>query len=102
MVGQAGRGRIEGAARGSVISAGAAEPDGVDGEVVVRVQLRVALGRAEGSDAFWRFRVKLAPDFNKRSAKKCQVFTNTFTLHYIAVHFVSLHIKHSITKFCCI
>jgi flagellar biosynthesis protein FliP len=53
-----------------VIAAGAAESDGVDGEVVVRVQLRVALERAERAHAFGRFGVKLAPDFHERSEGK--------------------------------
>ena len=53
-----------------MIAAGAAESDGVDGEVVVRVQLRVALERAERAHAFGRFGVQLAPDFHERSEGK--------------------------------
>ncbi len=70
MVGQARRGRAERAAGRRVIAAGAAESDRVDGEVVVRVQLRVALERAERAHAFGRFGVKLAPDFHERSEEE--------------------------------
>ena len=63
------RAGVERAARGRVVSARTAQPEGFDGKVVVLVQLWMALEGAERADTFWRFAVQFTANLNQRSEK---------------------------------